>query len=72
MNNQELRESVLQQIKNNKGKIPLTIILDNKRYNWNGGQRIGQNQLIKYRLSSEIYHVRDEKQILIPLSLISN
>ena len=71
MDRQQLRQYVIEQIKLNRGKIPLTLTIDGKKYNWNGGQRIGQNQLLKYRLSSEIYYVKNEKQIVIPLELVN-
>lgn len=63
----ELKNILINAIKNNKGRTPLNIDIDNKKYTYNGGQRIGNSYLYKYRLASEICEIKDEKQIMLSL-----
>lgn len=65
MTKNELKELLLEAIKQNNGKTPLHITIEDKEYTWNGGQRIGNQYLYKYRKSSEICEVKDEKCILV-------
>lgn len=50
------------------GKTPRILIIENEEYTWNGGQRIGNCTLFKYRRVKDIndtYRIPQEKQILI-------
>ena len=62
MNNQELRNLLINKIKE-IGKIPKQIEIEGSIYNWSGGQRVGTQQLYKYR-ENKIDNSK-EKQILL-------
>ena len=62
MNNQELRNLLINKIKET-GKIPKQIEIEGSIYNWSGGQRLGSQQLYKYR-ENKIDNPK-EKQILL-------
>lgn len=50
------------------GKTPRILIIENEEYTWNGGQRIGNSTLFKYRRVKDIndmYKTPQEKQIMI-------
>ena len=50
------------------GKTPRILIIENQEYTWNGGQRIGNSTLFKYRNTKDINDINripNEKQIMI-------
>lgn len=50
------------------GKTPRILIIENEEYTWNGGQRIGNSTLFKYRNTKDINDINktpNEKQIMI-------
>ena len=63
MNNQELRNLLIAKIKE-LGKTPQQLEIDGIIYNWSGGQRMGSQQLYRYRQTG-IHEIPKEKQILI-------
>ena len=63
MNNQELRNLIITKIKE-LGKTPQQLEIDGIIYNWSGGQRMGNQQLYRYRQTG-IHEIPKEKQILI-------
>jgi len=63
MNNQELKNLLLSKIKET-GKTPIYLIIDKQEYIWCGGQRVGGNQLYRYR-ENTIDNPK-EKQIMLP------
>ena len=67
MNVQELKELFVNAFKQNR-KTPKILIIDNEEYTWNGGQRIGNSTLFKYRNTKDINDINripNEKQIMI-------
>ena len=67
MNAMELKQLFIDTFKKN-GKTPRILIIENEEYTWNGGQRIGNSTLFKYRHVKDVNDINkapNEKQIMI-------
>lgn len=64
MTNQELKNLLISKIKE-LGTIPQQLEIDGIIYNWSGGQRMGNQQLYRYRQIG-VHEIPKEKQILLP------
>ena len=74
MNTNELKKLFMYTFLIN-GKTPRILLIENEEYTWNGGQRIGNSTLFKYRKCKDIndmYKNPQEKQIMISNETLKN
>lgn len=65
MTKDELRDLLQNKIKENNGKIPSKLMIDNEEYYWAGGQRIGQGRLYRFKKVGFFEDYTPEKQIML-------
>lgn len=66
MTKDELKNLLINKIKENKGKIPHILTIENEDWQWSGGQRIGNSQLYRYRkVGIYLDKQAPEKQIML-------
>ena len=65
MTKDELRDLLKSKSKENNGKVPSRLTIENEEYYWAGGQRIGENRLYRYRKVGVFEDYIPEKQIML-------